>query len=338
MRLVQFLTKQGERRVAVTTDQTKGALALLSGTDSVYQLALAAISNEMPISELAARRTSDELVDYETVVSVGRLLPPLDHPKDPAHCVISGTGLTHLHGANAQQASSKDRKSDTDTDTDAGLSDSVKLFRLGLERGKPKDGGIGAQPEWFYKGDGSCVVAPEHPFRLPDYALDGSDEAEIVGLYVIADDGTPYRVGFALGNEFSDHVLESRNALYLANAKLRQCAYGPELLLGELPTEVCGNSRLLRDAKVVWEKPFSSGEAHMTHTVAGLEQHHFKHAQFRRPGDVHVHFLGAAMLSYADDIKTRAGDLFEISAEGFGRPLRNPLKQAPAAEFEIRVL
>lgn len=334
MRLVQFLTKQGERRVAVTSDQTKGALTLLSGTDSVYQLALAAISNEVSISELAARRASEERVDYETVISVGRLLPPLDHPKDPAHCIVSGTGLTHLSSADTppEEASSEESRGDAE------LSDSVKLFRLGLERGKPKDGSIGAQPEWFYKGDGSCVVAPEHPFSLPDYALDGSDEAEIVGLYVIADDGTPYRVGFALGNEFSDHVLESRNSLYLANAKLRQCAYGPELLLGELPTEVQGHSRLLRDAKVLWEKSFCSGEAHMTHTVAGLEQHHFKHGQFRRPGDVHVHFLGAAMLSYTDDIKTRAGDLFEIRAEGFGRPLRNPLKQAPAAEFDVRVL
>lgn len=333
MRLLQFLTKRGERRVAIADEDRRGALRVVSGTDSVYRLALAAIDNGVGIGELAERRASDEMVDYDTVISVGRLLPPLDHPGDPAHCVVSGTGLTHL-----DSASPHDRAPLSGGGGGGELSDSMKLFRIGLERGKPKDGSLGAQPEWFYKGDGSCVVAPEQPFSLPEYALDGGDEAEIVGLYVIADDGTPYRVGFALGNEFSDHKLESSNYLYLANAKLRQCAYGPELLLGELPADVNGNARLLRDGKVLWERPFVSGEKHMTHTVSSLERHHFKHPQFRRPGDVHVHFLGAATLSYADNVDTRDGDRFEISAEGFGRPLRNSLSKRPAEEFAIRVL
>ncbi len=71
---------------------------------------------------------------------------------------------------------------------------------------------------------------------------------------------------------------------------------------------------------------FLTGEANMAHSLANLEHHHFKYPNFRRPGDVHVHFFGTATLSFADGIQTRDGDRFEISLPEFGRPLRNPLR------------
>ena len=37
----------------------------------------------------------------------------------------------------------------------------------------------GVQPEWFYKGDGSCIVGTGAPLLSPDFALDGSEEPEI---------------------------------------------------------------------------------------------------------------------------------------------------------------
>jgi hypothetical protein len=43
----------------------------------------------------------------------------------------------------------------------------MKMFKLGLESGKPQEGREGAQPEWFYKGDGASVVAPETAFPHP---------------------------------------------------------------------------------------------------------------------------------------------------------------------------
>jgi hypothetical protein len=76
---------------------------------------------------------------------------------------------------------------------------------------------------------------------------------------------------------------------------------------------------------VLWENEFVSGEDNMSHHFRNLEHHHFKYPQFRRPGDLHVHFFGTATLSVAAGIRTRPGDVFEIAAEGFGRPLRNPL-------------
>ena len=157
---------------------------------------------------------------------------------------------------------------------------------------------------------------------------------------VIGEDGLPYRVGYALGNEFSDHVMERRNYLYLAHSKLRYCAYGPELRVGELPRHLVGRSRIIRDAEVLWEKEFLSGEDNMCHSLANLEYHHFKYAQFLRPGDVHVHYFGTATLSFADGVRTRPGDRFQISLEAFGAPLENTIGESaqPLAIGQVRAL
>jgi hypothetical protein len=212
------------------------------------------------------------------------------------------------------------------------LTDSMKMFKLGLEGGKPGPGEIGVQPEWFYKGDGSWLVKPGESLELPDYALDGGEEPELVGLYVIGDDGKVLRAGFALGNEYSDHVLEKQNYLYLAHSKLRTSSFGPELLLGPAPSDIQGTSRIIRDGKELWSAPFLTGEANMTHTIANIEHHHFKYANFRRPGDVHVHYFGTATLSVAAGVKVQVGDTFEISAAGFGAPLCNSVVAVPSPQ------
>ena len=214
----------------------------------------------------------------------------------------------------------------------------MKMFRMGLESGKPARGEVGVQPEWFYKGNGVFAVAPGKPLVSPDFAKDAGEEPEIAGIYVIGDDGTPFRVGFALSNEFSDHVTERVNYLYLAHSKLRNAAFGPEILVGPLPDDIRGTSRIHRAGKLLWEKPFLSGEANMSHSIANLEHHHFKYGLFRQPGDVHVHMFGTATLSFADGIRTEPGDVFEIEAEAFGLPLRNPLAIAEPAPFEVRAL
>jgi hypothetical protein len=208
---------------------------------------------------------------------------------------------------------------------------------MGLEGGKPNKGQIGVQPEWFYKGDGHCIVPPGHPLDLPPFALDGGEESEVVGLYVIAESGAVLRVGFALGNEFSDHILERQNYLYLAHSKLRDCSIGPELLVGQLPESISGLVRLLRGDVEVWASTFLTGEANMSHSIANIEHHHFKYRRFRRPGDVHCHFFGAAVLSFSAGVAARAGDVFEISAPQFGRPLRNSLVREKAVGAPVAV-
>jgi hypothetical protein len=260
------------------------------------------------------------------------VLAPIDHP-DPAHLYLTGTGLTHLGSAEGRDKMHRAAEAAPES-----LTDSMKMFLMGVEGGKPEAGAAGVQPEWFYKGDGSSIVAPEHPFPSPAFALDGSEEPEIAGVYLIGADGTPFRLGFALANEFSDHVTERQNYLYLAHSKLRCASFGPELLVGELPAHVGGRSRIRRDGEVVWEKPFLSGEQNMSHTVANLEHHHFKYGLFRRAGDVHVHFFGTATLSFSEGVTTRAGDVFEIEAQPFTLPLRNGLEVMAPANVEVRPL
>jgi hypothetical protein len=97
-------------------------------------------------------------------------------------------------------------------------------------------------------------------------------------------------------------------------------------------------SRVRRDGAVIWEKPFLSGEANMSHSLANLEHHHFKYGLFRQPGDLHVHMFGTATLSYADGIRTEAGDAFEIEAEAFGLPLTNRLTIAADDVPQVHVL
>jgi hypothetical protein len=185
------------------------------------------------------------------------------------------------------------------------------------------------QPEWFYKGNGNIVVGCGQAITAPSFALDCGEEPEVVGLYVVSPQGVPVRLGFAIGNEFSDHVTERANYLYLAHSKLRQCGVGPELRTGPLAAHLEGRSRILRGDQVRWEKPFLTGEANMSHSLANLEYHHFKYAAHRCPGDVHLHFFGTATLSFADGIKVEPGERFEIDLPALGSPLVNPLAVAP---------
>ncbi len=317
MHLVQLTTETGRRAVGVPEDG--GVLRLVDSADRVYDLALAAAESGEPLAETVAARLGDTVESYDRALDDGRVLPPIDHA-DPAHCLVTGTGLTHLGSAQARD--------DMHAKLESGdaLTDSMKMFRAGLEGGKPAAGAIGSVPEWFWKGDGDVVVGCGAPLDRPGHALDGGEEAEVAGIYVIDGRGRPCRIGFALANEFSDHVLERQNYLLLAHSKLRPCALGPELRLGPLPTAVTGAVRIRRGDAVRWQGEFLSGEDNMSHSIANLEHHHFKYARFRRPGDVHVHFLGAGVLSHGAGIAAEAGDVFEIDVPAFGRPLRNPLR------------
>ncbi len=328
LRLVQ-LVENGERRVAAASGD--GSAHLIDGVASVYDLAMRAIADGNSLEATVASSGQGAAVDLTAALDEKRVLAPIDHP-DTAHLVLAGTGLTHLGSAEGRDKMHKAAAS-TEKPTD-----SMRMFTMGLDGGKPRNGEVGAQPEWFYKGDGSSVVAPEAPLLSPAFALDGGEEPEIAAIYVIGPDGTPFRVGYALGNEFSDHVTERGNYLWLAHSKLRPASIGPELLVGALPGHVEGASRIRRDGAVIWEKPFVSGEDNMSHTIANLEHHHFKYALFRRPGDVHVHFLGTATLSFSDNVAPREGDVFEIEAEAFGLPLRNPMVVASKSVVVVKAL
>src|SRR5215469_3765440 len=221
-RLVQ-IKKSSFRRVALVEEPD---LRLLDSCSSIYELAQIAIASGMNLSELVERRTGHQIFEYDSVYSgrsEWRLLPAIDHPEEPTRCLVSGTGLTHLGSARDRQAMHAASVED--------LTDSMKMFRWGVEEGRPGDGTIGIAPEWFYKGTGTALRAHGEALDVPPYAEDCGEEAEVAGVYLIAPNGQPYRIGMAAGNEFSDHQFEKRNYLNLAGSKLRTCALGPELVV-----------------------------------------------------------------------------------------------------------
>ncbi len=333
MRLLQFLDAGHERVARVDTN---GAVLPLSRHQTTYQVARKALDERKSLEQFVSAEPVDAPIEYAELLRDERLLPPLTHP-DPAHCLVSGTGLTHLGSAAARDSMHANLTSTAE------LTDSMKMFKWGVEGGKPpmdKGSKPGMQPEWFYKGTGRNVVACGRPLLSPDFAEDHGEEPELVGLYLVDDDGRPVRLGFAIGNEFSDHVTERRNYLLLAHSKLRQCGVGPMLNTGTQPAHLEGHSRIRRGGDVIWQKPFLTGEANMCHTFANLEYHHFKYKQHRVPGDVHLHFFGTATVSFVDNIQVQAGDEFEVELPALGAPLTNRLIIEPGglALHDTRVL
>lgn len=315
-RLVQ-IQNGSTRRVALVAEPH---LRLLGGATTVYALAQESIESGFSITSLIHERLVGGVLDYSLIYegkSPWRLLTPIDHPEEPARCLVSGTGLTHLGSANNRQS--------MHIGSDDQLTDSMKMFRWGVDGGKPAPGEIGIPPEWFYKGNGTILRAHSEPLDVPPFAEDGGEEAEIAGVYVVDGDGQPHRIGMAIANEFSDHKFEKKNYLNLAGSKIRTCSLGPELIIDPKFDSVPGKVRLVRGGRELWSKEIVTGEDQMCHSLRNIEQHHFKFETHRRPGDIHVHYYGACALSFGDGIELADDDMMEIVFTGFGRALRNPL-------------
>lgn len=295
---------------------------------STLELAHTAIAEATSLAAVIGATDWAPTISLEYLLADHHLLPPVTHP-DPTHLHGTGTGLTHLGSAAARD------KMHTAT---TGETDSMRMFRWGVEAGKPDDAAPGVQPEWFYKGNGHGFVAPGADLVSPGFAEDAGEEPELAGIYLIGPDGTPHRLGFALANEFSDHVTEKRNYLYLAHSKLRPFSIGPALRVGTPPQDIRGTSRILRNGQVAWSRGFLTGEANMSHSLANPEHHHFKYDIFRKPGEVHVHMFGTATLSFAEGFTCENGDVYEISVPGFGPPLCNPLRVEPATRPPQRLM
>jgi hypothetical protein len=216
--------------------------------------------------------------------------------------------------------------------------DSMRMYRWGVEGGRPPAGAIGTAPEWFYKGSGLILRAHGDTLEVPGFAEDGGEEPEIAGVYTIDAAGRPRRIGMAVGNEFSDHKTERRNYLYLAPSKLRQCSVGPELIIDPAFDLVPGCVSIERNGNVLWSKEIASGEARMSHSLANMEHHHFKFPQHRRAGDVHIHFYGADAFSFGAGVELQDGDVAVISFDGFGRALRNPIRVGGGVQVLVSVL
>jgi hypothetical protein len=325
MRLIQLIGPDG-RRVGLVEDKH---INLLHRVTSIWNLAQSALQDGVPLHKKV--EPTHELLPYDSIYSgrgVWRILPAIDHPDEPARCLVSGTGLSHIRSAANRQAMHA---------AGGQITDSMRMYEWGVEGGRPEPGAIGIAPEWFFKGTGSVLRGHNQPLDVPAFAEDGGEEPEVAGIYVIDAAGQPRRIGMAAGNEFSDHVVEKKNYLYLAASKLRTCAIGPELAVDAEFGLVSGEVSIERAGSVLWSKAIRTGEDVMCHSLANLEHHHFKFDAHRRPGDVHVHFFGADAFSFGEGVRLENGDVMQVRWDGFGRPLRNPLRIAPREEKLVAV-
>ena len=318
IRLVQLNHISEGRKVALVEEPF---LRLLSDTGSVYELALDALQLQKDIITLIDSRLSEIRIDYNAIYngeSEWKLLPSFDHPDNPLFCLVSGTGLTHKNSAlNRQMMHVSAENKPTD---------SMQIYQWGIEGGSPEKGKIGVQPEWFYKGSGAVLRAHATSLHIPPYGNDGGEEPELAGIYIVDKTGEPFRIGFTTANEFSDHVMEKKNYLYLAPSKLRECAIGPELVIDADFSDFTGKVSVTRKDQLLWSADIKTGENNMCHNLANLEYHHFKYAGHRIPYQAHVHFFGADAFSFGNQVKLEEGDVMSVYWEGMGRALQNSLE------------
>jgi hypothetical protein len=339
MRLVQFVLPKIGRRVGVV--QGTNVVDLTSADpacNSVYELVQQSFASKKRLAEVVdalASRVSSAPLAYALLLSAAPdgeqpyLLPPIDHP-EPSRVLITGTGLTHLGSVQSRdQMHGGTQSSEPQTD-------SARMFAMGVQGGRPKDHERGVSPEWFYKGNGHNLRGQNATLEIPAYALDGGEEPEIVGCYIIDPDGRPRRVGYTMGNEWSDHATEKINYLYLAPSKLRECSMGPSLQVNDDFQDIALRCTVSRDGQQIYDSgELRSGEKNMCHSLKNMEDHHFKYAQHRQPGDIHLHFFGTSRLSFGSRKWTyQAGDLIQITAPDFCEPLVNTV--SAGALFEAQ--
>ena len=262
------------------------------------------------------------------------LLPSFDR-NDPNRLLISGTGLTHLGSMKSRDSMHTEEKSNKSIP----LTDSAKMFQMGLEGGKPIKNERGISPEWFYKGNGNILKGHRQNLDIPSFALDGGEEPEIAACYIIDQDGNPCRIGFTIGNEWSDHETEKINYLYLAPSKLRQCSIGPELITDLEFNDLTISCEIYRDDKNLYKSgDILSGENNMSHSLGNCEDHHFKYPQHRIPGDSHIHFFGTIKLSFTErDWNFQDGDQIKISSDKFTAPLINGVAKKDTKQNPIEI-
>ncbi|MEO5999902.1 MAG: AraD1 family protein [Chitinophagaceae bacterium] len=318
IRIVQLHHTSEGRKVALVEEPF---LRLLSDTGSVYELALDALQLRKDMIKVINSRLSETRIDYDAVYdgeNDWKLLPSFDHPDNPLFCLVSGTGLTYKNSAlNRQMMHVSAENKPTD---------SMQIYQWGIEGGNPEKGKIGVQPEWFYKGSGAVLKAHATSLQIPPYGNDGGEDPELAGIYIVDKNGEPFRIDFTTANEFSDHIMEKKNYLYLAPSKLRECAIGPQLVIDPDFSAFTGKVSVRRKNQLLWSADIKTGENNMCHNLANLEYHHFKYAGHRIPYQAHVHFFGADAFSFGSQVKLEDGDVMSVYWEGMGRALKNFLK------------
>ena len=341
MKLIQLSNSENSRIVGVLFENKIFNITEINkNLSTTYELINYSLSSDLSLENIitnllekapALKYSYDEIMHSNKTDNLPKILVPIDHP-DPYKLFISGTGLTHTGSVKSRDMMHNENELKKDQ------TDSAKMFQMGIEGGKPKEGNTGVAPEWFYKGNGTNLKGPNEELEMPDFSLDGGEEPEIIGCYIIDFQGNPVRIGFSLGNEFSDHETEQINYLYLAHSKMRNCSIGPELDTRLEFKDISISCEIDRDGSKIYESGIlKSGEEYMSHSLDNMEYHHFKYDIHRRPGDIHLHFFGTSQLSYSTrDWKFNSGDEITISSPEFIGQLKNRVIKKKSKEFIIK--
>jgi hypothetical protein len=170
-----------------------------------------------------------------------------------------------------------------------------------------------AGPPWRYIGSGASLRG--HGDELP------AAEPDLAAVYVIGPDGAPRRIGVTPG-------VTSRKHGHLNSI-------GPELILDPTAPRLEASVTILRDTREVSARAISVRSVPLRIALASLEPDHFEFADFRTPGDTHIHFFGERLWDTGSESSAVEGDEVMVEFHALGRALRNTVRPAQRAAYRV---
>jgi hypothetical protein len=178
--------------------------------------------------------------------------------------------------------------------------------------------------EWSYLGLGTSLRGHGDPVPIPSTQTLAHPIGDLAALYIISPDGAPRCVGVTTGTAFHGPIFPVRSNVL-----------GPELILDPAVACMEGSATVYRNGTRVWSQPLSSNGAPLLYALAALEPDHFRYSDHHRPGDAHVHFIGARLFGPRENAPLQDGDRCEVSWDGLGKPLVHSVQIDPAEERRL---
>jgi hypothetical protein len=183
--------------------------------------------------------------------------------------------------------------------------------------------GVGADG-WTYLGHGSSLLGHGDRVPIPAETVPAHTVGDVAAVYIISLDGSPRRVGVTTGNSFCG-----------PDFPVRSNVLGPELILDPDVASVEGWAAVYRNGSGKWAQKFSSQGAPLQYALASLEPDHFRYSDHHRPGDAHVHFIGARLFPTRENALLADGDTCEVKWEGLGKPLIHSVRKDQVEERRL---
>jgi len=114
--------------------------------------------------------------------------------------------------------------------------------------------------------------------------LSACEEAEVVALFLVAENGQPDYLGYIFGNGLTDIALAKSKRNYLAYAKLQPSAISHLHYRQPLPELVQGRTSIYRAGPLHWEQRFRTGLSCLCYDVGDLFDTLWQHPSLRLPG------------------------------------------------------